>query len=194
MPGRVGRGDPVGGAQAVADAADAGEIKLALEVARARHDLGRHRIKHRLEADAVAGIELIALRGDMHTHAARLIARIEAGQRVGLDDDAPALLHLVDIDDPPGDGDRPEMALQHRRLALPGGLPHQCKAGRQGGERKRRFAPPGMPAQRNHQGNAGDRGRDAGPQRRLDFQRKIDCDPSPEIDRQPEQAAVALGG
>jgi hypothetical protein len=126
--------------------ADSGEIELALKVAPARQDLGRHWVKHRLEADAVAGVELVALRRDMHAYTARLVARIDVGQRICLDDDAPAFLHLIDIDDPPGNGDRPEMALQHRRLPLPGGLPHQCKTGGQGGERNRGFAPARMPA------------------------------------------------
>jgi hypothetical protein len=130
----------------------------------------------------------------MHTQMARLIAGIEAGQRVGIDDDAPAFLHLLDIDHPPGKGDRPEMALQHRRLALPGGFPHQREAGRQSGECQRRFAPSRLPAQRQGKADPGERRRDGGPQRGLDRERKIGPDPGAEKYRQPQEAAALLGG
>jgi hypothetical protein len=59
-------GDPMRAAKGVPDPADAGEIKLALKVAPARQNLRGHRIEHRLEADAVARVELVAAWRDMH--------------------------------------------------------------------------------------------------------------------------------
>jgi len=71
----------------------------------------------------------------MHTEAARAVEGIEARERIGLDNDAPAPLRQVDIRDPPGDSNRADVALQHWRVAHPGGLAHQRKACRNGGER-----------------------------------------------------------
>src|ERR1700740_132704 len=53
-------GDPMSGAKSVADPANSGEIELALEVAPAGQNLGRHRVQHRLEPDTVARVELVA--------------------------------------------------------------------------------------------------------------------------------------
>src|SRR5215472_18620793 len=105
----LGSGDPMGGAKAVADAADPGEIELALEIAPARQDLGRHRIEHRLEAYPIAGIELVALLRNVQPQPARLVAAIEPGQRIRRDHDTPTLFGEVDVDDPAGDRNRTEM-------------------------------------------------------------------------------------
>src|SRR5438105_15398187 len=150
-------------AKGVPDPADAGEIKLALEIAPARQKLRGHRIEHRLEADAVAGVELVAAWRNMHAHPARLIAHLDTGEWIGVDHDAPALLHQIDVDNSPGDGEWPEVPLQHRRLALPGGLPHQRKARGKDSERERRFTPHSMPAHRDHRAGAGNCRSDAGP-------------------------------
>jgi len=99
----------------------------------------------------------------------RLVGGIEPGRRIGLDDDAPALLHQVDVNDPPGDSDRPEVALQHWRVALPGGHAHQRKTCGEGGERQRDFAPRGMTAQCPRRAGSRDRRGNARPQRRLDL-------------------------
>ena len=122
-------GETTCAAEGIADTADLGEVELALEIAPARQDLQRHRMDHGFEADPVARVELVARLRDMQAQAPRLIAGIEAGQRLRLDDDAPAPLGQVDIDDPAGDGDRSELPLQHRRLPLPGASAHQRKAG-----------------------------------------------------------------
>jgi len=126
--------DPARGAKGVANPPDPGEIKLALEVAPAGQSLDRYWIKHRLEADAVAGVERVALGRNVHAQKARLVAGLQSGQRIGVDDDAPALFRQIDVGNSAGDGDRPEAALQHRRVALPRGLPHQRKARGEGGE------------------------------------------------------------
>jgi len=42
----------------------------------------------------------------MKPHSARLTSWVKIGQGIGLDDDAPALLGQVDVDDPCGEGDR----------------------------------------------------------------------------------------
>jgi len=51
-----------------------------------------------------------------------------------------------------------------------------------------------MSAQGKTQTGADDRRRDTRPQRRLDPQHEINPDSGPEKHRQPEQAALALGG
>ena len=94
---------------------------------------------------------------------ARLFAGIEPGQRIGRDDQPPASIHGVDVDNPPGDDDRPEAPLQHRRPALPGSLPYQSKAGGEGGERQRGFAQRAMAAHRERRPSGGDRRGEAEP-------------------------------
>ncbi len=116
---------------------------------------------------------------------ARLFAGVEPGQRIRSDDQPPASVHRVDVDDPSGNDDRPEAPLQHRRLALPGGFADQRKAGGERGERQCRFAQRGMTAQREHQTARGNRGHEAEPQRGLDRERKVDPDSGAEKDRQP---------
>jgi hypothetical protein len=185
--------DPVGTAKGVADPADPGEVELALEIAPARQDLWRHRIEHRLEPDMVAGVELVARLGDVQAQAVRLTGRVEPGQEIRLDNDPPALLGQIDVDDPSGEGERSKVPLQHRRLPLPGGFAHQRKAGGKGRERERSLAPSRMTTQRAAQGDTGDRGNDSGPQRRFEPQGKIHPDPGAEENRQPEQAPLALG-
>jgi hypothetical protein len=66
----------------------------------------QHRIKHRLEPDLVPGVELVARARDMKPHSARLTSWVKTDQGIGLDDDAPAVLGQVDVDDPSGEGDR----------------------------------------------------------------------------------------
>jgi hypothetical protein len=56
-----------------------------------------------------------------------------------------------------------EVPLQHRHLALPGGLPHQGKAGGKDGECERRFEPHAMPAHRDYRAEAGNCRSDARP-------------------------------
>ncbi len=184
----------MGGAIGVADPADLGEIGLALQIVTTRQDLPRHRIKHRLHADRVARRERVARRRDVEPQAPRLFARVEARQRIGRDDQAPAIFERVDIDDPPGDEDRPEPPLEHRRLAFPGGLAGQRKAGAKDEQRQRRLARQRALPQRERGTAGGGDPEDAEPQRRLGRQRKINADPGAEEDRQPEQAAFALGG
>jgi len=99
----------------------------------------------------------------MHAQTARPIARIDAWQRIGVDHDAPALLHQIDIDNPSGDRDRPEVALQHRRRVLPGGYPHQGKAGGKDSECERRSEPHAMPTHRSHRAGTGNGRSDARP-------------------------------
>ena len=189
-----GAGDPAGPAKGVADPANPGEVELALEITPTRQNLRRHRIKHRFEPDPVARVQLVACLRDMKPQAARLITRFKPSHGIGRDDNAPALLRQIDVDDPSGDGERSEVALQHRRLPLPGGFAHQCTAGGESRQRECDLAPPRMPAQCKSDNSAGDRGNDARPQRRLDLQRKINPDPGAKKHRQPEQAPLALGG
>ena len=178
------------GAIGIADAANSGEIGLALHVVSARHDLARHRIEHRAHADAIAGSEQVARRRDVDAQPPRLVAGIEPRQRIGSDDHPPPSVERVDINDPPGKRDRPEAPLQHRRLALPSGLADQGKAGAEQGQRQRRLARQRAPVQGKSQAAGHDRSAEAEPQRRLDRQREINADPGAEKDRQP-QAGVA---
>src|SRR5438105_15250690 len=164
-------------AKGVPDPADAGEIKLALEVAPARQNLRGHRIEHRLEADAVAGVELVAAWRNMHAHPARLIAHLDTGEWIGVDHDAPALLHQIDVDNPSRDGEWPEVPLQHRRLALPGGLPHERKAAGKDSECDRRFPPHAMLTHCDHRAESRNCRRDAMPQGRPDFKATANADP-----------------
>src|SRR5216683_6210525 len=129
-------------AKGVADPADPGEIKLALKIAAAGQDLRRHGIEHCFEADAIAGIELVAGMRNVHPQAVRLVGWVEPWQRIIVDDDPPSLLHHIDVDDPSGYGNRSKVALKHRRLALPGGFPHQRKARGKHGECEDRLTPP----------------------------------------------------
>jgi len=81
----------------------------------------------------------------MCSDAFRLRGRLQARDRVGRDDDAPAAVELVDIDDTTGDRDWPNAPLQHRRAVLPARLLHPGKPG--GGECERnRPRAPGRPA------------------------------------------------
>ena len=50
-----------------------------------------------------------------------------------------------------------------------------------------------MPAQRKTEARPGNRTSNAGPHRRFELQYEIDPDPGAEKDRQPQEAAVALG-
>ena len=94
----------------------------------------------------------------------------------------------------PVTGHRPEVALQHRRLALPRGLAYQRKAGSEDGQRQCGLAPRRIPAQRKAQAGTGNRTGNARPQRRFELQYEIDPNPGAKENRQPQQAAVALGG
>src|SRR5205085_9475233 len=125
---------------AVADPADPDEVELALHVAAPRQYLPRHREKHGLGTEAVAGPQFIAARRKVETDAPRLLARSEARQRIGRDDDAPAAVEQIDIDDAPGQRDRPDTALQHRRAALPPRLLHDREPGGAKGEHDRGVA------------------------------------------------------
>ena len=60
-------GQPMGAAIAVADPADPSEIGLALQVVSARQNLAGYRVEHRLEGDAVARTEPVAVVGDVQT-------------------------------------------------------------------------------------------------------------------------------
>lgn len=158
----------------VPDRADPGEIGLALQIMRAGQGLSRHRVEHRLEARPVARAQQVTGFGDVDADQTRLLRRVEPGQLVGRDNDPPAAVERVDIDDAASDRDRPEAAVEHRRRALAPGLADQREAG--GGEREaRRGAAPHRPAARH------DRGRDrrqhhrrSKPERRLDRQREVE--------------------
>ena len=129
-----------------------------------------------LRRDAIARGELVAARRDMHPQAARLIACREARKRLVLDDDAPASLDDVDIDDPAVDGDRAKAPLQHRRLALPGGFPHPGKAGGEQGQASAASHQAELRRSARARAAAGECRRTARPQRRLDLQQEIDAD------------------
>ena len=184
--GRIfGAGDAVRRAIAVADPADPGEKGLALHIVAARQDLARHRIECGAHGDPVAGGEQVARRCNVHPHAARLFVGIEPGQWVGGDDDSPAAVERVDVDHPPGQRHRPEAALQSRRLAFPGGLANQSKAGAEQREPQRRLARQRQPMEREGEPEGEDRAGDPEPQRRLEIEREINPDPGPEQHRQP---------
>ena len=94
----------------------------------------------------------------MDAQASRLLVLCEPGQRIGRDNNPPAAIERVDVDDPPGDLDRAEPALQYRRLTLPGGLADQRKPGAEQRQRQRRFAQQRTPVQRKAR-DAGGKGR-----------------------------------
>ena len=134
--GRIRLGNAARAAKCVADPADLREIRLALKVVPARQGLAGHRIEHRLEADPVAGVEQIAGLRDVQAKTPGLLLRVEAGQRIGGDDDPPSLVQEVDIDDPPGDRHRPEVSLEHRRFALQCGHSDQPETGGEDAQRQ----------------------------------------------------------
>jgi len=129
----------------------------------------------------------------VETDAPRLLARGEARQGVGRDDDAPAPVEQIDIDDAPGQRDRPETALQHRRAALPARLLHDREPGAAKGEHDRGVAQHRPAAKQNGGNKGGGRCRETEPPRRLDCRREVERDPHREENRQPQDAAVALG-
>jgi hypothetical protein len=99
----------------------------------------------------------------VHTQAVRLFSPIETRQRVGLDDDAPTPLHHVDIDDSSGDRDRPEVPLQHWRVAFPRRFPHQREPGGKRSEHQCCFTPCRVSTQRKRPADPGNRRRNARP-------------------------------
>jgi hypothetical protein len=105
---------------------------------------------------------------------------------------APAFLHEFDVEDSAGDSNRPDVPLQHRRVALPGCLAHQRKSGGKGGERQHRFAPCRITARRKRRSCADNRRDDSRPQRRLDLQVEIKTDPRTEKHRQPQETPLAF--
>jgi hypothetical protein len=181
-------------AEAVADRADLSEERLALQVVRAGQGLPRHRVEHRLEGYPVARAQQVARRRDVHPHPARLRRGVDAGQGVGGDDRAPASVKRVDVDDPPGDGDRAEPMIEHRRRALAAGCGNQREASGGEGQAPDTGAPGAAPAQQDRDGRGRQHRRDAEPERRLGPQREIECDAGAEEDREPEDTALGFGG
>src|SRR5437762_8662370 len=74
--------DAAGAAIAIANTADAREVKLALHVAAPRQYLPRYREQHRLDLQPVARPQLVAARREVETDAPRLLARGEPRQRI----------------------------------------------------------------------------------------------------------------
>jgi hypothetical protein len=123
-----------------------------------------------------------------------LLGGSEAEQRIGHDDDAPAALERVDIDDAAGQGDRPDAALQHRRAPLPARLLHDREAGAAKSQGDRGVAPYRPAPQQDNGKNRDDRRGQAKPARRLDGRGEEQCDAGAEENRQPQDAAIAFGG
>jgi len=186
-------GNPMSSTERVADATDPGEIKLALKIAPAGQDLGRHRVEHRLEADPIAGVQLVTVLRNMEAHPTRLIHAVEAQDRIDFDYDAPAFLNQIDIAHPPGDRDRRQMTLQHRRLVFPSALAHQRETRSKSRQRQRRLAPRRVPTQRDYQATPGGGRSNAWPQRRLDREPKVEADAGAKKYWQPQQPPLALG-
>jgi hypothetical protein len=183
----------VRGAVAVADAADPGEVEVALEVAPARQYRRRHRIEPAFEADPVAGFEPVARRRDVQSQSAWGRRGAKAGQRIGSEDDAPAPLRPVDVDDPPGHLERPEPAPDDGGHALGGGLGNQHEPGGEYGQQQRRLEPRRPPPQQESERNAEhDRGHPR-PQRRFETQGEIERDAAAERDRQPQPSPLSFG-
>ena len=107
------------------------------------------------------------------------------GSGSGATIDPPAAVERVDVDHPPGQRHRPEAALQSRRLAFPGGLADQSKAGAEQGQPQRRLARQRQPMEREGEPEGEDRAGDPEPQRRLEIEREINPDPGAEQHRQP---------
>ena len=89
----------------------------------------------------VARVELVARPRDMKPQAVRLTGRFESRHGIGRDDDAPAPLGQIDVNNASGEDEWSEVALQHRRPPLPGRLAHQRNTGGEDGKSERRFAP-----------------------------------------------------
>ncbi len=191
--GLLGGGDAARRAKAVADPADAGEIEFALHVAPARQQLRRHRVDKSLEADPVARLQRIAGRRDMETQAVRLGVGRQPEQRIGHDDNPPAAIERIDVDDPAGNCGRAEPALQHRGAALEAGLLRHREPGRDKGEGDPGIAQCRPAAQRHGDRGGGDGRRAADPGRRFARQGKIERDAGAEKHRQPQNPAVAFG-
>ena len=149
--------DPAGRSETVADRADPGKIQRALQIPAARHDLRRRRVEPCAHADTVAGLHRIAARRDADAHPARLLVGHEAGQRVRGDDDPPAAFALIDIDHPPGQRDRAEPVVEHRRAVPPRSELDQRETGGDKREQQRDRARDRDPAQRRRDRHAGQR-------------------------------------
>ena len=117
-----------------------------------------------------------------------------AARGIGRDDEPPAALERVDIDDFAGHCDRAELALQHRGAALDPRLLHHRKPGGDKSQHDGRIAQRRPAAQPQRERDGAFCQGEPDPQLRFDRQGEIKRDPGGEKHRDPQDPSVTFGG